>query len=532
VDVNPAELSVIKTVDKPIATFGSIITFTVNVTNAGPSNATNVFVFDSLPSEISSITNTTTSGFFDGFGWDIPLIQPGESAILNITGTITSSNNFSNFAGFSSLEQQDTNFTDNDDFADVTVLIADLSLSKSVDFSFASINDVREYTITVSNAGPNTATNINVTDVVPSELSFVTNTTTSGFYDGVSWTFPSILSGEQETLTITGVVNSAVSFNNTAEIVSVDQFDPDSTPNNGILAEDDQDFAEITAEVADLTVTKIVDSPIATVGDTITFTIDVFNAGPDTATGIHLIDLVPSEIDSVTNTTTSGFYDGTSWDIPFILSANTATLTITGTINTTDSFNNTAFIAFTEQFDPTTNDLTDTANVTVTFLDLSLTKTVNQTSANVGDTIQFEINVTNAGPFNATNIDIQDVLPAEVSEVTHFTTDGTYGNPTWLISQLDVGQTATLTIDVDIISQNSFNNTATIISVDEFDTNLANDNQTVSVTVLLADLAISKTVDQSLVNYNDTVTFTVVLNNTGPDNATNIVVTDFIPFGL
>jgi len=232
---------------------------------------------------------------------------------------------------------------------------------------------------------------------------------------------------------------------------------------------------------------------------------------------------------SVTNTTSSGFYDGTTWDIPSIIPSTFETLTITGVINSTDSFNNTALVAFAEQADPDTNDLTDTANVTVTFLDLSLTKSVNQTTANLFDPLTFEINVTNAGPFNATNIDIDDPLPSEVSEVSNLPTLGSYTDPIWSIPLLEPGETATLTINVTIITPDNFNNTAEIVFADQFDTDSTNDNQTVSVTVLSADLSLNKTVDQDTVNWNDTVTFTVILNNTGPDNATNIVVTDSNP---
>jgi len=126
-------------------------------------------------------------------------------------------------------------------------------------------------------------------------------------------------------------------------------------------------------------------------------------------------------------------------------------------------------------------------------------------------TTPFETTLTNLNVLlNDTDADFD---PLNITSVT------TPSNGTAVINATDNGITYTPDNGFDGID--SFNYTAS----DGID----NDTATVTITVELAeaDLAITKTVDQSLVNYNDTVTFTVIINNTGPDNATNIVVTDF-----
>ena len=85
----------------------------------------------------------------------------------------------------------------------------------------------------------------------------------------------------------TGVANEYV---NTAQISASDQSDPDSTPNNddGDQSEDDEDNASVTPGgdlgEADLMLTKSVDNATPNIGESVTFTLTISNAGPDTAT--------------------------------------------------------------------------------------------------------------------------------------------------------------------------------------------------------------------------------------------------------
>jgi len=60
---------------------------------------------------------------------------------------------------------------------------------------------------------------------------------------------------------------------------------------------------------------------------------------------------------------------------------------------------------------------TDTATVTITIIaaDLSLRKTVNNASPTQGDTVEFTLAVTNAGPLSSTNIIVKDILPVGVT---------------------------------------------------------------------------------------------------------------------
>jgi|GEM_PF-2453963 len=131
--------------------------------------------------------------------------------------------------------------------------MADLSLTKTVDNGIASEGDLVTFTITVNNAGPSVATNVSVTDLLPSGIEFVSNNPSQGVYDQITgeWTVGTIGVNTSITLDIVVLYLQPTTVTNIAEVTSSDQVDPDSTPDNGVASEDDQDGA--TVEPADCT---------------------------------------------------------------------------------------------------------------------------------------------------------------------------------------------------------------------------------------------------------------------------------------
>ena len=128
--------------------------------------------------------------------------------------------------------------------------MADLSLTKIVDNSTPDVGDLITFTLTLTNNGPETATNIEITDVLPAGINLITATWSSGDYDMTAgagnipntgvWSIPSLESGNSATLIISGTVTVWGTIVNTAQITAVDQTDPNSTPNNFDSTEDDQ----------------------------------------------------------------------------------------------------------------------------------------------------------------------------------------------------------------------------------------------------------------------------------------------------
>src|SRR5262249_41145350 len=140
----------------------------------------------------------------------------------------------------------------------------------------------------------------------------------------------------------------------------------------------------------------------------------------------------------------------------------------------------------------------------------------------------------NSGPNVATNVSVNDLLPAGLSFVSAAPSQGTYNNVSgvWTIGSVDISSPAALRILARVVSPQQQTNTATIGHSDQFDPDSANNQSKATVTPQQADLALAKTASDPTPNVGDTITFTVTLTNNGPNPATDVQVTDLLPVGL
>jgi uncharacterized repeat protein (TIGR01451 family) len=102
-----------------------------------------------------------------------------------------------------------------------------------------------EWTVTVTNNGPDTTTNVTVQEE-PDGFSFDEVSVSKGSYNTVSniWTIGTLTPGESVTMTLIVHYFSSPGLENCAEVRTSDAFDPTSTPGNGILGEDDDGCAD------------------------------------------------------------------------------------------------------------------------------------------------------------------------------------------------------------------------------------------------------------------------------------------------
>jgi choice-of-anchor A domain-containing protein/uncharacterized repeat protein (TIGR01451 family) len=81
---------------------------------------------------------------------------------------------------------------------------ADVKVEKTVDNANPNCNDYVNFTIKATNLGPNTATGVVVTDILPSGLIYISSTASQGTYNSTTgiWNVGSLASGAFATLTI------------------------------------------------------------------------------------------------------------------------------------------------------------------------------------------------------------------------------------------------------------------------------------------------------------------------------------------
>jgi len=232
---------------------------------------------------------------------------------------------------------------------------ADLSLAMTTSFPNVDVGQTTSFTLNLLNSGPDTATNVVVTDRLPIGLVFVSATPTQGSYDPATglWTVGTVPAGTTAIMQVTAIVTGTTAITNTAEVTAADQRDPDSTPNNNNPAEDDEDSVTITPQVADLSLAMTVDNPQVTVGQPVTFTLNVNNAGPATATNVRVTDQLPQGL-TFLRATPAGVYNSANgvWTVGTLGNGASASLQITARVESTTPITNTAEVTASDQHDP------------------------------------------------------------------------------------------------------------------------------------------------------------------------------------
>jgi uncharacterized repeat protein (TIGR01451 family) len=132
----------------------------------------------------------------------------------------------------------------NNTASDSTVIepTIDLAITKTASSATPAPGVPFSYTITVINSGSIAASGVTVLDVLPGALTFNSASASQGGYNSGNgvWNVGSIAVGGSATLTLDVTAASAGSISNSAQVLAANERDRDSTPGNGVPAEDDQ----------------------------------------------------------------------------------------------------------------------------------------------------------------------------------------------------------------------------------------------------------------------------------------------------
>ncbi len=542
--IGGTDLRVTKDVTDPLPTEGDTITYRVRVLNLGPNPATGVQIKDSLPLDVTHVSDNSGGSYDPSSGiWTVGSLAVGGGALLRIDVNVnsgTSGQTITNTASVFALDQLDPDSSNDTASADIQVDYLDLELSKSVSDDTPDEGDTITYTITVDNNGPHDATGIEVTDLLPTGVTYSGYTASQGTYvsgTGV-WTVGDIDDKDDATLTITATVDSGTagqSVLNEAEIT--DAVQSDSNPGNEYAS------AVISVAGTDLQVSKSVNDATPTEGDSITWTITVTNNGPNTASGIEVSDILPAGVSYSSYSASQGSYDNKKtmvWSVGTLAAAASATLQLVSTVDggtSGQTIVNVAFITASDQSDPDAFNNTASATIAVDGADLGIIKSVSNATPIIGETITYTLTLTNGGPNNATNIAVTDLLPPDLSYQGSTPSQGSYASATgiWTVGSLNNGATATLTLSALVLDQRdnlTITNTATISAADQADANTANNSSSADITIAATDLEVTKIVDNVTPSVGGTVIYTVTVENLGANTATTVEIDDILPTGV
>lgn len=536
-----ADLSVVKTASPSPVDPGSILTYTVTISNAGPSDAENVQLADNVSSTLAN-PEFSVDGGATWMPWAGPyllgLLPSGQSRTILIRGTVDSAANgqIQNTATVLSTTS-DPDLSNNSDTVVTPVNeLADLSVVKLGSPKPAVPGELLTYTVTVANAGPSTAVNALLTDSVPSALTNVEYSTNNGItfqpWSG-SLSLGNLALSDVRTVLVRGLVSPSATGTivNTAVVSSAT---PDPDPANNTST----DSTPVAAS-ADLSVTKTGSPSPVPAGGVLTYTVVVSNSGPGDAQSVTLTDSVPSELTGVEYSLDNGV-TFQSWpgsiSLGILAAGGSRTVQIRGTVSAgaAGAITNTAMVSSpTPDPDPDNNHATEITPVD-TSADLSVVKTGSPSPATPGQYLIFSVTVANGGPDPAVNTVLTDVVPADLTNV-EFSTDGGTTWSSWTGSYaagtLPSGAVQTVLIRgiVSASATGTIVNTASVSS-DTPDPNPDNNTSMAIIPVgTSADLSVRKTAVPTPVDAGGVLTYTLLVSNAGPNAAQDVELADVIP---
>lgn len=435
--------------------------------------------------------------------------------------------------------------------AHLDVLSADLSITKDDGTPTAVPGTTTTYTIGVANAGPSNVVNAPVADTLPAGTTSATWTcvATPGSSCGAAngsgniASTVSLLAGGTATYTLVATVSPSAtgSLVNTAA-VAVPGGVTDPTPGNNSATDTDT-----LTPSADLSVVKT-GPPTLVPGQNASYTLTASNAGPSTAVTVALSDTLPAGTTFVSLASPGGWACSTpavgaggalSCSIaslaPLASGVFTLTVKLGAAVLSGTLVSNTATVSSPTP-DPTPGNNSSTATGTADpSADLSVVKTGPATAVPGGPNAVFTTIVTNNGPSDAQAVLVTDPTPASLGFVSATAPcAGGFPCPLGTVAAgASVTITSTYTIPSGYPAPAPIVNTATVSSPTP-DPAPSNNASTASVLVPngVADVAVTKTVDNPAPAVGTNVTFTITVRNLGPSDATSLAVTDALPSGL
>ena len=330
-----ADLAIIKTdAPDPVGLSGNF-TYTVSVTNNGPTIASGVEVIDNLPDNVTFRSANASQGAPSYSSGNVTLnagdlevgatvnmtivtTAPEEEGIITNTATVT---------GLFPDPVPENNTTSEN--TTVSTHVFDLVITKTDSPDPVAVSENITYVVTVENRGPADAESVSISDTLPPDTTFQEAVPVPSGINGnvLTWEIGNLADGESVIIIIvvqapatTGIIN------NTAEIIG--EYPEVDYSNNTVT--EPTTVANITD--ADLAIIKVDTPDPVEIGKELSYVLTVTNHGPGPASSVNVTDILPDGVTFLSAVPSQGTTDNVSnivtWNIGDLLLGNSVNLTI------------------------------------------------------------------------------------------------------------------------------------------------------------------------------------------------------------
>lgn len=467
VSENIIDVSVTKAVDNVTPSVGDTVSYTITAKNEKGNAVGNVEVTDQLPAGLTYVSGTTSLGTYtSGTGiWDIGTLSGLQSATLTLKATVNTGqegNTIKNTASFSNFTGGDGNQSNNS--ADVDIIVFDpssgLTCSEPPLFSFNSntleqgiagqVNAVYRF----NNIASGLDALVRIKAISNASLSSIDENTSGNSAANFSPLFQATQSGgyiDWEVKFVATGTTTPVKKNFAMTALDIDGY---TNPNNN--SQSIRDFLGFTQ-----------------------------NQSNSVQGGNNLTETTSGAFQFFTSTPATDGNGSLDFDhMAYIKYNYTSIFEFRTGSNLTNGYNIDRLVDI--DFVQCRNQDFDPEVVTTRDADISVTKTVDNANPLENESINFTITVTNNGPENATEVDVNETLPSGLALVQATPSQGTYNqiNKTWSIGTLNNGSSVTMTLEATVnsgVTADSLVNKAYLLGLNQFDPNQANDTSKVAI---------------------------------------------------
>ncbi len=310
---------------------GQYLTYTLNVTNKGPSTAKSVTVSHQLSSSVVFVSANSSQGNCSQAGGlvtaNLGTMAVGATATITVVVIPTVQGTISSTANVTS-SQTDPDLSNNSAtvVTQVNPASADLAVGLSASPSPGVLGSTLTYTVSVTNNGPSDASGVIVTNFLPPSATIISAIVSQGSITtgGNLWTIGTFLNGGRATATIVVAPTVEGTLVATSKIQG-NQLDSFPANNTATLSTPVGPSADMAIGIANFPNPAVVLSNV-------TYVVTVTNLGPSAATGVNVNQFLPVGVPVISTIPGQGTASITgntlSWAIGSLPSGGKTSLTV------------------------------------------------------------------------------------------------------------------------------------------------------------------------------------------------------------